>query len=118
MLVQTETRRIEILLRYWNGGWNSGHSPDCFSDLETNFPLANPNVEGCGCAILANDKAVDELIDWWEEEVFSANKGYNHEIYENDDEYMKYGPEGECLAALTDRQRENGDEWILTVIER
>lgn len=114
MTIVTETRTVKIALRYWRGGWDAGYDPDCFSDLEVNFPLTHDMLPGSS-DYTATDAEVDELITWWRQECANANAGYDHERYSNDEDYLQYGPEGEVLAALTDEQRARGDEWILII---
>lgn len=104
MKIKTEKRLVNISLRYWEGGWNAGYEPDCFQDLEPNFPLMFPREEdeyGCSNVILCPEKNLCELIDFWEEECIAANEGEN----------------GDVLEALTDEEIENWDGWNLIVEE-
>lgn len=114
MTIVTETRSVNIRLRYWRGEWNCGYEPDCFSDLELNFASTHDMLEGSSDYI-ATDAEVDDLIEWWKNECETANAGYDHECYANDEEYLRFGPDGDVLVALTDEQRERGDEWVLFV---
>lgn len=105
MTIKTEKRLVDISLRYWRGGWNAGYEPDCFQDLEPNFPVQFPereeNEDGFPCAILCPEKELVELIDFWSEECDLANEGET----------------GDVLEALTDAEIENGDGWNLFVNE-
>lgn len=103
MTIKTETRTVEIMLKHWCGGQNGGYNPDCFDDLEPNFPESHPKRLDGDYTILASDEDVNELIDWWTDEVDNANHG----------EY-----DGDGLCCLTDEERERGDEWALFVTER
>lgn len=114
MTIVTETRTVNIALRYWRGGWNAGYVPDCFDDFEVNFASTHAMLDGSS-DYAATDAEVDELIAWWEQECLTANAGYDHERYPDDEVYEQLGPDGEVLAALTDEQRERGDEWVLIV---
>ena len=99
MTIKTETKTINITLKLWRGGWNAGYEPDCFDDLE-NGSFAREDF-AIFAAILASDEDTRNLIAWWQNEVDTANRG----------------EDGEVLAALTDEERDNGDEWNLTVDE-
>lgn len=98
MTIKTESRIISIALRLYRGGWNAGCEPDCFHDLEPNFPRDHEHEDGSG-AILSSDTDAQALIDWWQGECDSANAG----------------EDGESLQALTDDERSRGDEWNLIV---
>ena len=101
MEIKTETRTVSIALRLWRGGWNAGYKPDCFADLE-NGSFAREFGKGLDeeiGAILATDADLDNLIDWWQSECDAANSG----------------EDGEVLLALSDEERERGDEWNLIV---
>lgn len=101
MTIKTESKIITITLKLWRGGWNAGYEPDCFDDLE-NGSFAREFGKGTaadGTAILASDEDAECLIAWWQGEVDAANRG----------------EDGEVLAALTDEERDNGDEWDLIV---
>lgn len=103
MTIKTESKYIKITLKLWRGGWNAGYEPDCFDDLE-NGSFAREFGKGTadeGTAILASDEDTRNLIAWWQNEVGTANRG----------------EDGEVLAALTDEERGNGDEWDLIVDE-
>lgn len=52
-------------------------SPDCFGDLECNFPINHPD-RICGY-IVATKAEVEELVDWWESEVENANWDSDYE---------------------------------------
>lgn len=70
-LFATDTDTIcTIELRNWDGeNW----SPDCFSDLETNFPMLHKErVPGSG-EIVATADEIEALIDWWDTEVLAAS---------------------------------------------
>lgn len=101
MKIKTETRVVNISLNLWRAGWNAGYEPDCFDDMEINFPMDNPGREYGDYAILATDEAANNLIDWWESEVESAN----------------HGEDGDGLCGLSKSEIENGGEWVLTVEE-
>lgn len=103
MTIKTETKIINITLKLWRGGWNAGYEPDCFADME-NGSFAREfgkGTEDGDYAILASDEDVKNLITWWQGEVDTANRG----------------EDGEVLVALTDEERDNGDEWNLIVDE-
>lgn len=83
-----------ITLRSWEG---TQWSPDCFDDLETNFPRDHVGrIPGNYATILSYSQAVKRLIEWWGSEVANAN---------NDPEYC-----GDGLCAC-------GKEWSLDVDE-
>lgn len=76
----------EITVKSWNG---SGYSPDCFGDLEVNFPAYHERVDG-GDAYICTSEEYEELKDWWEEEIEAMNNGtqihdtnYNEQPDEN-----------------------------------
>lgn len=99
MTIKTESKIINIALRLWRGGWNAGYEPDCFADLE-NGSFAREFGKGLDeetGAILASDADTQKLIDWWQSECDAAN----------------IGEDGEVLLALSDEERERGDEWTL-----
>jgi hypothetical protein len=101
MTIKTESKIINITMKLWRGGWDAGYEPDCFDDLE-NGNFAREFGKGTvtdGTAILASDEDAERLISWWQGEVDTANRG----------------EDGEVLAALTDEERGNGDEWDLIV---
>lgn len=114
MTIITESRTVSISLRYWHGGQNAGYDPDCFHDVEVAFANNHDKAEGSNDYV-ATDVEVDELVEWWEEECKTANAGYDHGQYIDDEDYAQYGPVGVILFALTDEQRSRGDEWVLTV---
>lgn len=102
MKIKTETRVVTISLKLWRSGWNAGFEPDCFDDMEPNFPIYNPERdEDEDYVILSSDNAVNDLIDWWESEVEAANRG----------------EDGDGLCGLSEAELENGDEWVLNVEE-
>lgn len=103
MTIKTETKTINITLKLWRGGWNAGYEPDCFADMD-NGSFAREFGKGTeegSTAILASDEDAKNLISWWQDEVDTANRG----------------EDGEVLVALTDEERDNGDEWDLVVDE-
>ena len=103
MTIKTESKTINITLKLWRGGWNAGYEPDCFDDME-NGSFAREFGKGTeegSTAILASDEDTRNLIAWWQNEVDTANRG----------------EDGEVLVALTDEERDNGDEWDLVVDE-
>lgn len=99
MEIKTETKRMNITLRLYRAE-QPGYEPDCFSDMESSFPIGR-EVEPGDTAILASDAETLELIAWWGCEVAVANRG----------------EDGERLAALTPEELERGDEWSLDVQE-
>ena len=103
MTIKTESKTINITLKLWRGGWNAGYEPDCFADMD-NGSFAREFGKGTeegSTAILASDEDAKNLISWWQDEVDTANRG----------------EDGEVLVALTDEERDNGDEWDLVVDE-
>ena len=101
MEIKTETRTVNITLRLWRGCFNAGYEPDCFADLE-NGSFAREFGKGLDeetGAILATDADLDNLINWWQNECNAANSG----------------ADGEVLLALSEEERERGDEWTLSV---
>ena len=80
---------VTVELRSWE---ETQWSPDCFNDLECNFAAEHEFDEEQNT--LASKSEVNDLIDWWQHEVDSANA---------DPEY-----EGDGLCAL-------GKEWTLDV---
>lgn len=61
----------EITIKSWNG---SSYGPDCFYDLETNFPEDHEIVED-GEAYICTSEEYEELKKWWGEEVETMNNG-------------------------------------------
>lgn len=100
MTITTNTRTAKIALHRWNGLDNQ-YEPDCFDDLEPNFPREHRDRDEAG-EIRCTDEELDDLIEWWEHEVENANHG-------------KY--DGDGLGCLTDEEREAGYEWALFVSE-
>lgn len=96
MTIKTNTRCVEITLLLWNGEYNQ-YSPDCFGDMETNFP-ADHQADETG-AILATDAELDALIAWWTDAVAAANSGEDSDSF--------YGLDEDAI--------ERGDEWALCV---
>lgn len=100
MTIKTETRTVEITLNLWTSGWDAGYGPDVFDDMEPNFPCDRDRLDGSS-VLVATDSEVNDLIDWWTDEVSSANKGID----------------GDGLCGLTDDQISSGCEWVLSVDE-
>ena len=117
MTIKTETRIISITMCRFRGGWECGYEPDCFSDMEPNFPIEHPDRLAGSNAILASDKDVDELISYWEKVVQKANRGYDHEKYESFEEYRENFSMDDQIFALNDEELQRGDEWTLAVKE-
>lgn len=61
----------EITVKSWNG---SGYGPDCFYDLEINFPMDHEMVDG-GEAYICASEEYEGLKEWWEEEIDAMNEG-------------------------------------------
>ena len=101
MTIKTESKIINISMKLYRGGWNCGYEPDCFQDLEPNFPRDH-EYDAEAEAILASDAEAQSLIDWWQDECDSSNAG----------------EDGECLQALTEDEIARGDEWALFVDEK
>lgn len=99
MRIKTERDIVEITLRLWRGGWNIGFEPDCFYDLETEFPMSFLNRVDGDSIIIASELDTKELIAWWTEECRAVNRG----------------EDGVILVALTKDEIERGDEWCLGV---
>lgn len=92
--IKESGRSFEVRLQRWNGGWE----PDCFHDMETNFPREHESEDG---SILATESEFEDLIDWWDTETDNANDGID----------------GDGLLGLTEAEREQGIEWCLFVKE-
>lgn len=99
MTIKTETRTVEITLKFWDGNTNA-YSPDVFGDVETGFPTSHSCLDGSS-VLVATDAEVEDLAGWWVGEVKDANDG----------------SEGDVLAALDDDAIESGSEWVLFVDE-
>lgn len=102
MTIKTESGIYTIELRYWEGGWNAGFTPDCFDDLEVNFPMEHPHEyddDYRGNVIVTTDADLKGLVDWWENECASANEGEG----------------GDCLGVLTAEERDRDEGWVLEV---
>lgn len=97
MTIKTNTRFVTITLRRWNAE-NGSYSPDFFADADTDFAASHP-YDDPTCAYLAADDDLDDLIDWWQDTVADANAGNDTNV----------------LAALSDEERERGDEYVLSV---
>lgn len=69
-LIDTQEER-EITVKSWNG---SGYGPDCFYDLETNFPADHERVDG-DSAYICTSEEYDDLKEWWKEEIAAMNNG-------------------------------------------
>lgn len=68
----TDTREEkEITVKSWNG---SGYGPDCFYDLEINFPMNHERGDG-GEAYICTSEEYEGLKEWWEEEIYAMNEG-------------------------------------------
>lgn len=79
----TDTReKKEILVRPWTG---SGYGPDCFDDLEPNFPQEHKMLPG-DIAYVCTSEEYAELLEWWIEEIRCIN---NQEIGQNGDDYTE-----------------------------
>lgn len=89
IIITTDTKkRYTLTLHIWEDGqW----SPDCFGDLEPDFPSNHKHVAG-GYEYLATQREVDELIDWWTaeaerltEEEIESGKEYSFNAEEEED---------------------------------
>lgn len=100
MKIKTEKRTVNVTLRIWRGGWSAGYEPDCFDDLGREFAALHPE-EGENGEIIAPEEDLTAMIEWWEAECAAANRG----------------EDGDGLQGLTAKERERGDEWVLTVTE-
>lgn len=69
-LIDTNEEK-EITVESWNG---SGYGPDCFYDLEVNFPADHERVDG-GDAYICTSEEYKELKKWWTEEIAAMNNG-------------------------------------------
>lgn len=69
-LIDTHEEK-EITIRSWNG---SSYGPDCFCDLEVNFPVNHEMLEGGG-AYKCTSEEYDDLKEWWKDEIFAMNSG-------------------------------------------
>lgn len=96
MTIYTESNIYDITLKYFRGGWDANLGPDCFDDLECNFPIDHPERVEDGAAIRASEQDAKELIAFWQGEADSAN----------------CGADGDVLDALTEEQRARGDGWV------
>lgn len=81
----------EITVRNWNG---SGYGPDCFYDLEINFPENHERIDG-GDAYICTSDEYEELKDWWEDEIEAMNSG----TQAHDMDYSEQKQEDICLFA-------------------
>lgn len=113
MKIITETRKIDITLRYFNG---TNLDQDCFNDLEDAFMAGHKMLEGSD-EYIATDEEVNDLIDFWKDNCKTANAGYDHNEYIDHGDYKTRIPEDHILWALSDEQLENGGKWILDVDE-
>lgn len=76
-LIDTKEEK-EITVKSWNG---SGYGPDCFYDLEVNFPADHEKVDG-GDAYICTSEEYEGLKDWWEDEIAAMNNGTcAHDMY-------------------------------------
>lgn len=91
MTIKTNTRTVNIQLCKWESG--NGYGPDCFQDLEVNFPAAHQRLDGSD-EIVCTDSELDELIAWWQSECDAANSGKDGDI-------------------LSPSDLSDGDEWCL-----
>lgn len=89
-LVDTKEEK-EITVKSWNG---SGYGPDCFNDLEVNFPANHEREEG-GEAYICTSEEYEELKDWWIEEVEAMNNG----TQAHDMDYGEQPDENICIFA-------------------
>lgn len=88
MTIRSEIRTVKISLRCWKGGWNAGYEPDCFDDLEVNFPIDHPaRAEDDDTIILAPESDLAALIEWWHDACDTANAGYDHDEFPDDDAF-------------------------------
>lgn len=99
MTIKTEIATYSLELVRYNGGWDAGYEPDCFCDLETNFPHDYPERNEDG-DIIAPDAAVQRLIRFWSAECAAANDG----------------EDGDCLEALSEDELARGDEWQFAAV--
>lgn len=60
----------EITVKSWNG---SGYGPDCFDDLEINFPEDHKKTDDG--AYVCTSGEYESLKDWWSEEIEAMNNG-------------------------------------------
>lgn len=96
MTIYTESNIYDITLKYFRGGWDANLDPDCFDDLECNFPIDHPErVEG-GAAIRASEQDVGVLITFWWEQTTLACLGVDTDV----------------LDGLTREQIDRGDDWV------
>lgn len=70
-----------VYVQEHDGFTNTTISPDCFDDLEPNFPIDHPDREEGSYAILAPQEAIDQLISWWNGEVDAWNHGEDDSIF-------------------------------------
>jgi len=90
-------KTYDVKLILWDG---TQYGPDCFDDLEPNFPREHETLEG-DYAVLSNQADFDNLVEWWTAETDAANRG----------------EDGDGLCGLTESERENGYEWAFLVEE-
>lgn len=69
-------RRYEVTLQLF-GEFTS--PPDIFSDVEPNFPREWP-MDDENNYIMCPQKAFDNMIKWWSDEVEDANDGFATEV--------------------------------------
>ena len=60
---------------------NNSVSPDCFDDLEPNFPVEYPERDDETDAILAPQEAINNLISWWNGEIDAWNHGEDDSVF-------------------------------------
>lgn len=89
-------KEYEATLRRWTpDGWE----PDCFGDMEPNFPHENC-IDEHGYVVTI-EKAFNDLVEFWTNETANANEGID----------------GDGLLGLTQEERDFGVEWFFDVQE-
>lgn len=87
MIIKTESNCYDIMLNLFHGYWDGRLDPDCFDDLERDFPNTHP----CGelrskslplpgfpahtYCVFATEAEYNDLVDYWWRECDSANAG-------------------------------------------
>lgn len=64
-----ECKKVEI--RRWS---DCGYEPDCFGDLEVNFPRSH-KFDQDKDAYVCSSTDYHKLVNWWEKEIAAWNNG-------------------------------------------
>lgn len=111
----TETRLVEITMDYWDGNNYNKTELDEMDESLAACKTAEYNGETCHTI---TDAALGEYINWWTSACTEANKGYDHDIYEDDDDYINSDEHSSGKLMLTDWERDRDCSWDITVNEQ